>query len=388
MIEPSNPPPNRFDDGSRFSDAERDWRWARTREMMRRQGLDALVVFHGYRDTYHRFAWWLSKAGVITPAAVVMPLNGELSYVGAHKVPGRWIQDTGPKGAPLQEGIVARLSDCGAKNVGMVGTEADVFGLNEFYGQGMACYSTVKFMKSELPDVAFTDVTPEFSEIMLFQSQESLDLCEEAALKGEELQKSVLEILEPGLTMRRLRSHIAQYTIMNDLVPDVEAIEMSPQGLKEGDVFNMENGLHYLGGYTQVTMSAAVGQISDELERMNEHATEVLAKAQARVKPGLRFADLVEPLTDRMKDAGYWHFFPLIHSLNPLALVGPIGREMGARYDATRGPDVLLQPNMLLSFEIAARQGPTDMVKIGGIGVVTENGIRMFNKFGTEMKRA
>ena len=387
LAEPRNPPPNRIRDGSRFSLAERDARWAETRDLMRGLGIDCLVVFHASKESYHRYAWWLAMTGFLVPGAVVLPLEGEPTVFGAPAWPGRWIEDSSPVDIPLGEAIVSRLRAAGAKSIGFVGAEAGVFGLNEFYAQGLASYATVKAIKDAFPDASYKDVTSRLAELMLAGSPDMRKFCREAAEKGEDLQRSVLGMLGAGVTNRRIRAHIAQHTIMNDLVADVEVIEMPERPLKEGDVFNMENGLHYLGGYTQVTLAAAIGKISPEFEAMNDTARSVLEIAMAETRAGRRFGEVVEPLTDRIRDAGYWHFFPLIHSLNPITLVGPIGRDGGARYDATRGAGVVLRAGMLLSFEIAARKGPRDMIKIGGIGEVTETGVDMYCGLGLGLQR-
>ena len=123
------------------------------------------------------------------------------------------------------------------------------------------------------------------------------------------------------------------------------------------------------------------------MEKMNDTARKVLENAIAGTRAGRVFGDLVEPLTDQVRDAGYWHFFPQIHSITPISLVGPIGRDGGTRYDATRGADVVLESGMLLSYEVAARKGRTDMVKLGGIGEVTETGVDLYCDLGLTLQR-
>ena len=82
-------------------------------------------------------------------------------------------------------------------------------------------------------------------------------------------------------------------------------------------------------------------------------------------------------------DAGRGHGFPHIHSVMPLSLVGMV-RQPGP--DQTiRGADIVLQPGMALSFECGARNNNSDEVRLGGTGVVTEDGFEMFNTLGLEL---
>ncbi len=57
-----------------------------------------------------------------------------------------------------------------------------------------------------------------------------------------------------------------------------------------------------------------------------------------------------------------------------------------AKPDETLGADVTVKEGTVFSFEPGARIGPHAQVKVGGCGVVTSAGVRMFNSFGTRMR--
>ena len=87
-------------------------------------------------------------------------------------------------------------------------------------------------------------------------------------------------------------------------------------------------------------------------------------------------------------DAGYWHGFPVLHSVRPVSLVGPVGYgPPPAGYSEILGGDVEIKTGMGISFEPGARIGPQAQVKIGGMSFVEDNGVRMLNTLGTRLQR-
>ncbi len=112
-----------------------------------------------------------------------------------------------------------------------------------------------------------------------------------------------------------------------------------------------------------------------------------LDHALQTIRPEVTFGSLINEIEQIVTDAGYWHTFPQIHSLGPIALVGAIGISQDA-YQPVRGADIVLQAGMVLSLENGAIDGriPLNQVKLGGTGVVTPDGFEMWNTRGLSLQ--
>ena len=386
----SKPAMAQFGSPSPFDTKERDRRWALVRGMMKAEGLDVLVVPHGGGDDYHKYAGYLSETGFFRPGLVMFPLQGEPVQFGGAPNP-RWISDfQAGHDHTIGEALIARLKASGYENktIGVIGTEARVFGLNEFSGQGLMLYSIWNEVIESLPNAKFKDITSIMAETIMVKGEEEIKAHEAAALFGEDLHKLMLKEIKPGMTDRHVRALVSEYIIMNGADTNVKALQMKPGVIADGDVINAEYGINYKGGYTQVTLCIAVGKVSKQTEELRKVAKESLELGLSLVKPGIAFAEAIDPMEKLVTDAGYWHGFPQIHGLNPIILVGPVGYPpFPATYSKTLGGDIVLKAGMTLSFEPGARKGMVAQVKIGGSGIVTETGFKMFNTLGLNLQR-
>ncbi|MAV29749.1 MAG: hypothetical protein CL865_01715 [Cycloclasticus sp.] len=382
------PAPMRFL-GGEYSLAERDLRWEKIRHMMKELGLDCLIIPAGAGDSYVNYAGYVSNAGFMNPGAVILPLREEPTIYGTLPMPSQWISNVGEKGVPLGEAIAYRLNELalGSKNIGVVGTKGKVFGLNEFTDQGLVTYSAWQHVIDKLPKASFVDVTPQLALLMLVRTQEEIKAYERTAAVGENLHRLLLDYVKPGISDRDLRSLVAEHMIRSRATVDVDALEMRQGIVQKGDIINSEYGIHHRGGYTQSTLCMSVGAPDKQTAALAEVAHECMQVGLGRLKPGVKFGEVIERMEKVIIDAGYWHGFPVLHSLGPLVLVGPVAWfPPPAKPDEILGADVVIKEGMIFSFEPGARVGSSAQVKVGGSGVVTATGVRMFNSLGTRMR--
>jgi len=369
---------------------ERDRRWKVIRTMMKEEDLDCLIIPNGSGDRYIRYAEYVSNTGFMNPGAVILPLDEDLAIFGTLPRPGAWITDVGAKGVPLGEAIVAKINKLGyaKKHFGVIGTEGNVVGFNEFTDQGTMLYSVWSHVLQNLPKATFVDVTPQFTQVMLVRSPEEIRLYEQTALVGEGLHELLLDFVKPGITDVDFRVQVSEYFIRKGARADVQSLEMKPGIAVNGDVINTEYGINYRGGYAQVTLCTAIGKVSAQTERLRETAEECMRVGLEKLKPGVKFSEVVDPMEKVIADAGFWTGYPVIHSLGGLVLVAAVANGPPPfKPSATLGPDVVIKENMIFSYEPNARSGRTAQVKVGGTGLVTDQGVRMFNQIGQTMQR-
>lgn len=384
-----------------FSSAEKDFRWSRIRNLMSELGLDCLILPKGRGDGVNslQYAEYASNAAFMNPGAVIFPAKGEPAIIGSIQLPNSWITNVagkwfeGGEQLPIGGHIIDFVTDMGyAKgNIGVVGTQANVEGLNEFINEGFVDYATWSTVTAGLPDASFTDITPQFGEMMVVKSQEVLSGVRSSAAVGENLHKMLLEITKAGVDPVDFRVAIAEHFIRSGARSDVQALEMAPGKIRDGAVINSEYGIIHGGGYAQCTLCMAVGKVSKQTEELHEVAKESLQYGLDNLRPGKTFGEVIAGMEEIIFGAGYWHGFPQIHGLLPMFMVGNVyANEPPAQSSKVIGADVVIKPDMAFSFEPGARRGKAPMgsqVKLGCTAIIQEDGLEVLNTLGLNMQR-
>ena len=357
---------------------------------MSENGIDCLVVPALPGDFTLHYARYVTNTG--GNGVAILSAEGQALGLGLPPRPGTWHRAVPALPGMLGGGVVDAINELGhaSDRIGVVGTATgQTFGLNDFTAQGGVLYSIWSEVLAGLPEAEFTDVTSQFARVAMVKHPDEIAAHRTAAALGEELQELMLETARPGVSGLEFRSVISEFLIMNGATADVQALEFPPGTLQDGSVINSEYGVRIDGGYAQVTLCIAIGATSELTERLNEVADECFAVGLELIGPGIRFADIIEPMEQVVADAGFWHGFPVLHSISPVILVGPVrqGPPPQGRYTPIRGGDVVLEPGMALSFEPGARMGPRAQVKLGVSGMVTDDGFDVYNTLGRTLQR-
>ncbi len=379
---------------SAYTLAERDRRHARVRTLLKEQGLDALLAPTRSGESILGWAKWLTNEPMfLKPAVIIMPAEGEPVALNMLPLPGpKWINEkrdghfegeTGPL-------VVKWLKKEGLadKKLGVLGLTPGQFGLPEFFHDGLWDYSVWSAIKAGVPQARFTDITGEFTRAMMVLSDEQVANLRKAAAKGEALHRFMLDFAQAGMDAKVLRAEMNKFYVLNGMDVDVEAF-MARGTLSPGQVHATEIGFHHAGANAQVTLTFSVGKPSPEMRKIADTAKRVLDYGLEHAAAGITFAELIDPMEQIVKGSGLNHGFPNIHGLMPIGLVGPVGETSprGTVYQATRGGDVVLEPNMAISFECGARTIPfLREVRLGGSALITDAGIDMMNSLGTELR--
>lgn len=380
--QPGGPP-------SPYTLAERDRRWSALRTMMAEQGVDCLVVPNLSGDFTLHYAQYITNKPFGGHGIAILPAEGEAAAFGMSPGPGAWANPYGKRGEPLGPAVADLLNEMGHGNstIGVVGTENNIFGLNEFTAPGLMLYSVWSEVQAGLPGATFKDITSEFAKVNMVKGPEEIAAFEKAAQLGEEMHNMLLEFIRPGITDRQVRARVEEFLIHNGATADVKALEIQPGPVQQGHIINTEYGIEAFGGYAQVTLRMSVGDPSPLSQELHQVAQECFAAGLAVIKPGITFREVFEPMEKVVSDAGFWHGFPVVHGLRPVVLAGPvgIGQPIGSYADPL-GADIVLEPGMSISFEPGARMGRMAQVKVGASSFVTENGVRLLNDVGKTLQ--
>ena len=314
----------------RFSDSEFQRRNGLARDLMRRQGLRALVVFGNSGVNRHNQAnvFWLSNYLDLHHNYLVFPLEGEpalLTGLVNHLPNARAISvmaDTRWGGYEPASEIVRQLKKCGAGQ-GRVG----VVGVNATFGMGMP-YQHFAALRDGLPEVEWVDVTRDFARLRTLKSDEEFAWLKRAA----EFTDMTLEALEaevrPGLTEHDLigiiegayrrqggQPHIAFLRSMPMDAPTacVPAQNVTGRVLQKGDVIITEISASYWGYSGQIHRPMAVGRDpTPEWRRLFDVGRQAYERMCAAIRPGATEADVIKAASI-IGESGYRIYDDLIH---------------------------------------------------------------------------
>ncbi len=388
---------------------ERDRRFARTRELLKRLGLEGLILAGlTSRDQYDAYLTNDYAEGI-----VIFPAEGTPTYITWQE--GRlmrmkeaqqrgvvpWIEDmrVGVDGPTVAAVIREKGLDKG--RLGVVGLESR--GPSEM--NGYIPYALWTKILTELPRAQFVDCFTAFAAMMLVKSQEELVLMRRSAAIGEEACKVLLSMAKPGVSELEITAEVLHTIFKNCafspqpfliLHSGPETVSWGPpmwryQGgptrtLQKGDMVLAEIFPRYGGLESQQQMSIALQPVDDihmECARLARRAYEVGLEV---LRPGASFNKLADEMEKPIKEAGCWHISPMLHSLSPLAWVGRV--EASTKGEKGKGAwdsqDLTIEAGMVFELEPNAQRGK-HRVNIGGTVVVTENGCEELNQLATNM---
>lgn len=396
--------------------AERDRRYARSRDMMTKLDLEALVVF-GLRGK-ERFEGYLSNESI--EGVVVLPLRHDPTYITwtHHRRTRRfpknmrstdfWIE--GLRVGPIGRTVAGVLNERGLdrSRIGVVGLDSKAPGEME----GIIPFRTWWAVLDGALFAEFIDVSLEFSKLMLVKSAEEQRLIRHCAEIGENACRAMLELVRPGVRERDIYAAIMEVihragatTPPPNLIISVGADDVGwappfwtyaggeSRVLREGDLVQAEIMPAYGGLETQQQLSVAIEPVPvviRELAAISRRSYEIGVSA---ARPGVSFRELDESMSRPAKDGGAWTLTPLVHSLTPTAIVGQIGINIEnvpelLRYDGLQSVpllnDVILEAGMSFALEPDSCR-ENHRVNLGGTILIAEDRAIELNALATDI---
>jgi Xaa-Pro dipeptidase len=370
-----------------FTPAEFAHRTQRAQSIMRKHGLDALLVsappnvryFSGF-DTQ----FWESPT---RPWFIVVPLEGNpiavIPEIGAPEMALTWIKDirTWPAPVPIDDGrsLLKSTLESLPRRFGKIGAEM---------GREMALRMPVSEFLALRERLAseIVDGTPCLWEIRMVKTQAEIDhinfICQIASDAYEALPSYITTGETEREIARKLRIDIAKRGA--DSTPFIPAIS-GPGGVSQivcgphdraitdGDILFIDTGSTFDGYFCDFDRNYAVGQVSDDVRRVHEAlwlATEAGIKAAV---PGATTDDVFRAMEKIIQEAGAIgnNVGRLGHGLG-MQLTEPPSHRLG---DGT----VILE-NMVLTIEPGMEYAPGKMIVHEENIAITTSGPRLLTK--------
>jgi Xaa-Pro aminopeptidase len=387
----------------RFSATEFQRRNGLARDLMRREGLGALVIFGNSGINRHNQAnvFWLTNYLDLHHNYLVFPLDGEpalLTGLVNHVPNARAISvvaDTRWGGYEPAEAIAAHL-----KKIGISAGRVGLVGVNATFGMGMP-YQHFAALRQALPEVEWLDVTRDFARLRTHKSEEEFEWLKKAAGFTDMTLAALEAEVRPGLTehdliaivegaYRRLggQPHIAFLRSMPMDAPTacVPAQNVTDRVIQKGDVIITEISASHWGYSGQIHRPIAVGQDpTPEWQRLFDAGVQAYARVCAAMRPGATEADAIKAASI-IGESGYRIYDDLIHGYGvdihpPIidrsccdywpwddARPAPAGRSFAA------GMAIVVQPNPITPDE---RMG----LQVGALTRVTASGAISLQRF-------
>lgn len=405
--------------GPVLSTKERDRRWAGLRALMRKRGIDAIVV--GSFMGRERLESYLIDDYL--DSIVILPLEGEPTVLSFSPqrvsralesqrrglVP--WVSDfrIGFGGNRVAEILEEKSSS--SASIGIVGFGPTAPGEME----GLLPLGFYNNLTRTLPGARIEDFTQDFTDFMLVKSEEEIALLRFAARVSEEACNAMIEAVRPGASEAEVYAEImreiyrwgceTRYPNLSlqsgpDNIgwgPPRWALRAEPPRiLQRGDMVQTEIHTLYGGQEGQVQMSVAIDPVDGVLATCEEVARASYEAGVRAVRPGIRFAEVAAAMEEPLRKAGCWSKTPLLHTLT-FGATGftPVNRAQlaGTRDEAIeaqtspgiRRGDLTLAEGMGLELEPNACIG-MQRVNIGGVVLVSATGCEELNVVPTRVR--
>lgn len=396
---------------------ERNRRWKRARELMKKTKLDCLLIFGKGREHYDSYL-----ANEYFDGIAVFPLIGEPVYLiwSATRVLIRlepslegetwWIKDlrVGYSG----EGVVKALQERGMDQakIGVVGLES--WGPGE--DQGVVPFKLWADVLKALPRAVFTEVTSVFAEMMLVKSEEELNMIRRSAQIGELACRTMMKVTKPGVSEAKIYSEVMSAIYAQGAVTTPEFLILKsgrvnvswgspiwvhrggiPRTVKKGEIVHAETFPVYAGFETQQQMAVALKPVDPANEECADVARRSYLAGIKTLRPGITFKTVCDAMYAPLLETECWNLTPLIHTMMPLLYVSMM------TYDTTHlpgaglfksvktvpivGGDLIIREGMVMELEPNACKG-MNRVNIGGTVIVTKNGVEELNKLASKMR--
>ena len=378
-----------------FSLTERDRRWARLREEMRKAGLGALISLpnQGHWDQFGADTRYMTQiGGTQTEVGAVLPLEGEVTAIvrGANEIEWwglaqDWVKDIRPSRRSYGEPVIERLKEIRAERVGVVGLGGLVRA-----PEGIVPWGTFEKIRQALLQVKFENATDLLQEVRSVKSAEEIAFIEKAAeIIGHAIEALIAHVKvgarENELIGEMLREIVRQggepitmllFGTGGPEVPWAQRV-FTARELKPGDLINTEVEGKYAGYISQALQPIALGPKPKELEKIFD-ATKIIFEHMLQfLNPGVTFGEVVGFYQDQVKSAGYEPDGALLHGRG-LGEDAPM--LWGARADFPE-KDARLKEGHVFILKPACRQGfMRDSLRAGDTVAIEASGARRLGK--------
>lgn len=388
----------------KFSQAERERRWGRVRELMKREKLDAIIGFpnQSHWDQFQADVRYLTHiGGHQTEAAVVFPLSGDVTAFvrGGNEVEWwsiaqDWVADIRTSRRSWGEPMIARMKELKLEN-GRVGVSG-LAGLLRA-PEGTVVAGMLDKVKTAFPKAEFANATELLQEARSVKGPEEVDWVERAAVILDKVVEAILAKAKPGVMENEMVAVVWHTIIANGGdYPSMShwgagtavpwACRIAPhRPLQAGDMINTELEAKYGGYIAQTVQAACLGKIAPELKRAFDASVAVFAELVKFMKPGVSFRQVVEHYRKLVQASGHTPKGMLLHGRgigeDRPQITGEVDGDTYNSATYTMHLDLPLVEGNVFVLKPGAMPGDApDSIRCGDTVVITKDGARRLGK--------
>jgi Xaa-Pro dipeptidase len=307
----------------KFSDAERDRRWGRVRELMRAAGLDAIIGFpnQSHWDQFQADIRYLTHiGGNQTEVAVVFPVAGEVTAFvrGGNEVEWwgiaqDWVKDIRQTRRTWADPVIERM-----KELKLDRARVGVSGLAGLLRapEGTVVTGMLDKAKKAFPAATFENATELLQDARSVKGKEEVAWVERAAGILDKVVEAIITKARVGVMENEVVAEIWRTIIANGGdYPSMThwgagkgvpwACRMSPhRKLEAGDMINTELEAKYGGYIAQTIQAACLGKIDRDLKRAFDVSVEIFDDLVNYMKPGVTYREVIAHYQQRVREAG------------------------------------------------------------------------------------
>ncbi|HZT08383.1 MAG TPA: M24 family metallopeptidase [Chloroflexota bacterium] len=383
-----------------FSLAERDRRWGQVRELMARDGIDALVAppNTGGNERNQADARYLTQYGMNgEQIGCVFPLNGSVIGFGgpSSRLVTGWIDDVRNPRRTFNEAIVDALKELGVEHgvIGVCGLQPSKYNLMRV-PDGVVGANLLDLMRQTFPAARIVSATNVTGEARMTKSAEEIAFLERSTAIAEAGLDALLETARPGVRENSCYAAMIKAEIEQGAsLPFKLSWESGPAGhlyerlthatrrvLRDGDLIINEIEGNWGGYMAQIDTSIYLGHTPADCQDAWKVATDSFERTVATMRPGLTFGELLETCA-ATPVVGGWGARLILHGRGlgdegPLITFPPYDPEVTAR-PLQEGNTFIIKPQV-------RREREGSMAIFGDTVTVTATGARRLGKRPTD----
>ena len=388
----------------KFTDAERQRRWSRVRELMRRDQIDAIIGFpnQGHWDQFQADTRYLTHiGGHQTEVAVVFPLTGEVTaFVRGNnevewwRIAQDWVREIRASRRSWGEPVIERM-----KELKLDGGRIGISGLSGLLRapEGTVVTGILEKVRRAFPAARFENATELLQEARAVKGTEEIAWIERAAEILDRVAAAILAKAKPGVMETDMVATIWQTIIANGGdYPSMThwgagtgvpwACRIAPhRALQAGDMINTELEAKYGGYIAQTVQAASLGKIPTDLKDAFDISVRVFKELVEFMKPGVSFRAIVRLYQKLVRDSGHRSKGMLLHGRgigeDRPQITGEIDGDTYNSATYTKHLDLpLVEGNVFVLKPGAMPDDAPDSIRCGDTIVIEKSGARRLGK--------
>jgi Xaa-Pro aminopeptidase len=388
----------------KFSLAERERRWGRVRERMRREQLEAIIGFpnQSHWDQFQADVRYLTHiGGHQTEVAAVFPLSGDVTAFvrGSNEVEWwniaqDWVRDIRSSRRTWGEPVIGRM-----KELKLDRARIGVSGLSGLLRapEGTVVSGMLEKVKAAFPLATFVNATELLQDARSVKGPEEVAWMERAAEILDAVVEVILAKAKPGVMENEMVAAIWQtiiarggdYPSMTHWGAGAEvpwACRIAPhRALQRGDIINTELEAKYGGYIAQTVQAACLGKITPGLRRAFDASVQVFDELVNFMKPGVAFREVVGLYQKLVRESGHTPKGMLLHGRgigeDRPQITGEVDGDIYRSATYTMHLDLPLVEGNVFVLKPGAMPGDApDSIRCGDTVVIEKAGARRLGK--------